>query len=283
MTQHMMTVGLHDNTFRHDVGSILGKPPKCVTYARDVKTFDGPVLFVDGFAIWPDADGVDSPHKIAWLHEPPCLIPTVYHDIRHNNGRFEKVLTYSAELLGQAGSNYAFMPYGGVWVPEDDWGIWPKDRLCSMLIGSKMSTTGHRIRHEIADAVAGLPVDFYGVRGEPVGYGAAAKVQVLAPYAFSIVGECCRVDNLFTEILLDCFAVGTVPIFWGCPNVADYFDPEGILSFETPQECAGIVRELSFDLYDSMRGPIARNFELMKPYAIADDWMYEHHLRAYEN
>lgn len=278
----MMTCNLFDNTFRHDVGSTLGKPPRQVRYLRDQKQFDGPTLFVDGFAIWPDE--VECPVKLGWLHEPPCLIPTVYYDIRHNNGRFDKVLTYSAELLGQAGANYTFMPYGGVWIPESEWGLhYPKTHLCSMLIGSKMATEGHRIRHEIADAVAGRGVNFYGVKGIAVDYGGNAKLQVLRNHAFSIVGEACRCDNLFTEILLDCFAVGTVPVFWGCPNVGDYFDPEGILSFETPAECVDIVRSLSTGLYEAMRPAIEHNFEAMKPYAIADDWMYEHILRAYEN
>ena len=38
----------------------------------------------------------------------------------------------------------------------------------------------------------------------------------------------CRRDY-FTEKLLDCFLTRTVPVYWGCPNVANYFDPDGII------------------------------------------------------
>lgn len=279
-----MTVNLLDNTFRHDLCSTFGKVPERLCYVRDLREWDGVTLFVDGFttdAEAPARDGVRSSVRLGWLHEPPCLIPTVYAAAADNLRHFDAVLTYDAALLALPG--FRFMPYGGIWIEPENWGLWPKNRLCSMLLGAKMATVGHRIRHTIADAVEGMGVDFFGVRGTPVSYGPAAKVQVLGEYAFSIVGEACRVDNLFTEILLDCFAVGTVPVFWGCPNLSQYFDERGVLSFETPAECAELVRGLSFRQYDALRPYAAENQKRAIEYAIADDWMYDHILHAYEN
>ncbi len=276
----MMAVNLFDATFAHEVCSTAGAVPAHVRYVRDQRAWDGVTLFTDGYLTRPEPDQVACPVKLGWLHEPPGLIPQVYADAVRAVDRFDAVLTYHPDLLARPG--FRFMPYGGVWVPRAEWGMRAKTRLCSMLIGAKSATAGHRIRPAIADAVAGLGVDFYGARGEPVPYGAATKLRVLASHAFSIVGETDRLDNLFTEWLLDCFALGTVPAFWGCPNVGDYFDARGVLNFETPEQCAQLVAGLSFDLYESLLPFAAENLRRVAEYAVAEDYMYRHILRAYE-
>lgn len=274
-----MIVNLFDDAFRHDVCSTAWKTPTHVAYVRDQIEFDGVTLFTDGYINLPIVDKVESRYKIGWLHEPECLHPDTYADSLANLHKFAFILTYYAPLLEMAG--YRFAPYAGTWIPEDRWGILPKTKLVSMLFGTKMSTEGHRIRPAIADAVDGRVADirFYGARGEPVDYSPETKYRVLADYAFSIVVETCRQDNLFTEILLDCFTVGTVPIFWGAPNVGEFFNAEGVLSFETVEECSYIVESLSFAVYEFMARAITDNFERVRRYAITEDWLYENVLK----
>jgi hypothetical protein len=50
-----------------------------------------------------------------------------------------------------------------------------------MLVGSKSTTEGHKIRHEIAGMIEdeGYEVDFYGIYGTPVSYGQETKLEVL--------------------------------------------------------------------------------------------------------
>lgn len=275
-----MIVNLFDNTFRHDVCSTGWAVPAHVQYVRDRQAHPGVTLFVDGFINRPEADQVDSPVKIGWLHEPQCLYPQVYADAVFNAHKFDCVLTYHAELLARPG--FRFMPYAGVWVPRAQWSMHAKIGLCSMLYGAKQATEGHRLRHAIADAVGAYDVHFFGARGTPVDYSPRTKVTVLARYAFSIVGETCRQENLFTEILLDCFATGTIPVFWGCPNVGDFFDERGVLSFETADECASLVGELSLGLYDSLSRYAQENLRRVADYAVAEDWLYRNVLQAYE-
>ena len=273
-----MLVNLFDNTFRHDVCSTAGAVPAHFEYVRDRAEFDGTTIFVDGFIAEPLL--ASSPVKVGWLHEPPCLIPAVYQAATHWAGYFDFIITYDAELLKLPG--FKFMPYAGTWITAKNRYMHPKGALVSMLLGSKQATEGHRSRHIWADAVSNLGVDFFGVRGDPVGYGPAAKMGVLGGYMFSIVGECCRVNNLFTEILLDCFALGTIPVFWGCPNIGRFFDARGILSFETPDECVHVVENLSSKQYRAMFPYAIDNLHTMAEYAVAEDWMYEHILKSYQ-
>ena len=78
-------------------------------------------------------------------------------------------------------------------------------------------------------------------------------------------------NNYFTETLVDVFRQGTVPIFWGCPNVGEYFNEKGILHFETGQQLFDILDNLSEDLYESKMEYIKENFELAKQYVSMDD------------
>lgn len=275
-----MICNLYDATFGHDVCSTAWKTPAQVRYVRNQPRFDGVTLFTDGFVVNGQAEKVESRVKLGWLHEPPELIPSVYQDAVQAADQFDRVLTYHPALLGL--DRFTFMPYAGVWIERADWGLPDKTKLVSMLLGNKFTTSGHVMRHRIAVALEGLPVDFYGVRGAPTDYSIRTKLRVLRPYAFSIVGEAQRLDNLFTEWLLDCFAVGTVPVFWGCPNVGDFFNPAGILSFETPQACAQIVAGLSLELYQSMLPAVADNLRRVEPYAVAEDWLYANVLKAYD-
>lgn len=275
-----MLVNIWDSTFAHDVCSTAHQVPAHVQYVRWLKKFGGVTLFTDGYLIDGSADQVDCPVKLGWLHEPPCLIWDVYAQARTNLVRFDSILTYHSELLKLPG--FRFMPYGGVWIDKAHWGV-PSEKkpyLCSQLAGDKLATDGHRLRHEIARS-AGLsrePVYQFGRYGEAVNYSAETKRRVLQPYAFSIVVEACRQDYLFTEILLDCFAVGTIPIFWGCPSIGDYFDTRGILSFETVEQCVEIVRGLSFAQYESLKPYAENNLKLVRDYAVAEDYLYLHHL-----
>ncbi|MFK5281932.1 hypothetical protein ACI3PL_20485, partial [Lacticaseibacillus paracasei] len=38
--------------------------------------------------------------------------------------------------------------------------------------------------------------------------------------------------GFFTEKLLDCFLMKTIPIYWGCSDIGTYFNKEGIIKFE---------------------------------------------------
>lgn len=288
-----MLVNLFDFNFRQSVCSVAYQTPQYIEYVRDRLDFDGVTLFTDAYINDGSVDRVRSCHKIAWLREPYCLHPDIYEQALGNAHKFDLVLTYYQPYLDMATdrfapyNNFRFCPYGGTWIDKRDWGIKPKTKLCSMLIGSKMSTRGHTIRHEIADMIEreGYPVDFYGVRGEPVGYGQDTKLKVLSDYAFSIVTETCREDNLFTEWLLDCLALGTIPIFWGCPNIDEYFNNEGIIEIDSLNDLATSLEIIS------VRSPRNHAVSLsaaywnlmdMQAYAVTEDWLYLNVLKDYE-
>jgi len=58
------------------------------------------------------------------------------------------------------------------------------------------------------------------------------KRDVLKQYKFSLCYENTRDDaGLITEKIFDCFAAGTVPVYYGAPNIQDYIPPECFIDF----------------------------------------------------
>lgn len=50
----------------------------------------------------------------------------------------------------------------------------------------------------------------------------ASKYQTLAGYDFAVCYENFRIRGFITEKLLDCLFAGTIPIYWGAPDVEDW-------------------------------------------------------------
>lgn len=85
---------------------------------------------------------------------------------------------------------------------------------------------------------------------------------------FSIIIENSTEMNYFSEKLIDCLLAKTVPLYWGCPNVFDFFDKRGIICFHTIDELIQIINEINFEEYYNRHSQIIeKNFELAKPYA----------------
>lgn len=264
----MITANLFDSNFPFDVGSVSGKPPEEIEYVRGAMDWDGVTLFTDAWMLRPEVDVVRSRYKVGWLHEGEELRPNVYSNSWHVRHKFDFILTYYKPLLEQDSSKYKFVPRGGIWTPKNQWGMHSKDKMVSMILSGKQQLSGHILRHKVADRFAN--VDLFGARGTHIG---THKAAALKDYRFSIIIEATRQDNFFSEHLLDCLAFGTIPIYWGCPNIGEFFDENGFISFTTPQELETILDSLSGELYLEMRQFASRNQKRIRQYEITDDWI----------
>lgn len=272
----MLTINLFDHNFSHSPFSTAFQSTDQIEWIRGLMKFDGITVFTDAYIHNPIVDEVKTDIRVGWLHETQCQHPVTYYlaSQPHIYEKFDYILTYYEPLLRHPSGKFRKVIYGGVWLPELEWGLRPKTKCISMLYGAKMATRGHQIRHEIAHALGDrYGIDYYGFRGTPVNYSPQTKLTVLKDYQFSIVCETCREDNLFTEILLDCFAVGTIPLFWGCPNISDYFDGLGILSFRSVQELESLIRELDEHTYDYLLTFARENLRRLPPFRITEEWM----------
>lgn len=202
--------------------------------------------------------------KIAWLVEPISINSYMYEWIKSNYNYFLEVWTHDLSIVNVI-PNAILVPVGGTWVPLDEHLIHNKTNLCSFISSDKNITIGHKLRHQIR-AILNDNVDQYGL-GYKYIYN---KADGLRSYAFSIVVENIKVDNYFTEKIIDCFLTGVIPIYYGTNNIKDIFDSNGIIFFNDINELETIIKSLSIDNYNSRIDAVKYNYEKAKEYIIIE-------------
>jgi hypothetical protein len=237
--------------------------------------FDGITLFTDDFIFDPVVDQVKSRLKIAWLFEPRCF-SNYYDRILEVENKFDHILTYDAELLKRS-PKYLKYIVGQSRVEDKHAKIYPKTKGVSMIASHKTTSEGHRFRHEIIRELhPKYNFDVWGSGYRPF----EDKLEPLKDYQYSICVMNSSSDNFFTEVLLDCFRVGTIPIFWGCPNINEYFTSNGMIEFENIKELDNVLSKIKYvkEKYshydiDDIDYFLKDNFEKVKQYIHTDDYI----------
>ncbi len=255
----------------------LSKYPEKVEYVGPYLNWEGITLFVD-LCFDPEhihiIDKVNSKYKVAWFHEPRGLNnlqPKRLNTLETIIDKFDFIMTYDEYLLDKYPDKCKFCIDNGIWVSDHMIKLHEKTKLASMIYSWKNWSPGHKIRHQVANLVQGL--DLYGSGpNNPINF----KEEGLKDYYFSITIENSKSKNYFTEKILDCFACGTIPIYWGCPNIGDYFDARGIIMFDSIKDLENIFKKMGdINYINSFKPYIKTNFEKVKEYSRYEDWIYK--------
>lgn len=66
---------------------------------------------------------------------------------------------------------------------------------------------------------------------------------------FSLVIENTSHHNYFTEKITDAIICKTVPIYWGCTNINEYYDSRGIIYVRSDDEAINVINKLTENDY----------------------------------
>ena len=271
-----LNVNVFDNDFRHlhknngRYSHVFSKISKNIKYLRDEKQFDGITLFTDNFIESNICNKVISKKKIGWLMESREINPGPYINFNKYKDNYDYTLTHDPELLKKYPNKTKPYIIGGCWIKENNYGLYNKSKNVSMIYSNKQMIEGHKLRHKVAEKL-GSKIDLYG-RG--TNHPLVNKEDALVDYRYSIVIENTKQKNYITEKLIDSLVVGTIPVYWGCPNLSDYFNMEGIITFNDVEDLNYILPKLNDKLYESKISAIGENLELAKQYAITEDWIF---------
>lgn len=216
----------------------------------------------------------EGPGQVAFLLETFFLHPEDY--LTALQKPFDHVLTHNSYFAKHKG--WLWYPHGGSFVPFDQWKIYEKTEDVSILLSPKQQLWGHKKFHEVVKEF-GDRVDVYGLDGY------VDKLNAIAPYRYTIVVEAEQTHDFFSEKLIDCLAVGTIPIYWGCPNSYQYFNTRGIIRFENLLELdfeLGRVLTMPFMEYTSKVEAIEDNLHRAKKFRVPEDWIYDHYPFLFE-
>ena len=198
--------------------------------------------------------------------------------------RFDLILTWDEEILKLP--NAVFCPLTETTqfntlpteLPEDAFQIYSKSKLVSAISSTKSMVPGHTTRLQFIDSIKDR-VDLFGRGIKEI----PSKLDGLKDYMFSVAIENATDINYFTEKLTDCLVTGTIPVYYGCPNVGDFFDMNGIITFNSMEELHQILDSLTPELYQSKLDSARKNFELAFNYPTDNNSMYKLYYKQYEH
>jgi len=265
-----MKIFLKDTCFSHCLFSNNPLPPiqfsDKIEWDRSKKFTDSDyIIFTDNLVY--EARN-NNKKDIAWLIEPYELQSHNYEYLRQNYNKFFKILTHDVDLLKLP--NAYKIPYGGCWIKKEDFNIYSKDKNFSIVCSNKNYLSGHKFRHECVNAIKEV-ADIYGNGYNPINY----KLESLRNYRYQIVVENVKKDFWFTEKLIDCFVTGTIPIYYGCPSIHEFFDINGLITFNNTDELKHKIANLNSDYYNSKIESIKINFKIAQEYILSENSIYK--------
>lgn len=234
------------------------------------------------------ADFLEGPLSIV-LPEPRATHPEVYYFVQENLRKYHRIYTFDRALLERAPQARKLL-FGTSFLRREDALTATTDSKTgiSFLCGSKDRIIGQRHRQSIyrgqmkLEAVTGRQLDFWRSckdhilpavcpRGNPIIHtDCSAKWGLHRPYQFSIILENSQQDNYFTEKILDCFLCKTVPIYWGCPNIGEFFSTDGIIfldGLDPLVKLPDIIKGCDSVKFESMLSAIEHNYQEAFKYA----------------
>lgn len=121
-----------------------------------------------------------------------------------------------------------------------------KTGFCSFVVSNAQADP---IRDEFFERLcAYAKVDSGGYYKNNIGSkdGVKDKLAFASDRKFSITFENSQVDGYVTEKILEGFAAHTVPIYWGCPEVKKYFNPEAFIYIERPEDVDAAIERIKY-------------------------------------
>jgi len=132
-----------------------------------------------------------------------------------------------------------------------------KPEHCSIIASGKQDLLGHQMRHGVVTWARqrGITLTVLGRGYAPF----ELKQDGLLNYRFSVIIENVQELDYFTEKLLDCLLCGTMPIYWGAPNIGDYFETSGMLICHNLEQIQQTIAMLPSSLSMKQTAALANN------------------------
>lgn len=107
-----------------------------------------------------------------------------------------------------------------------------KNKEISIVTSNRRIIPGHSTRLAFIEKLMAHPIsryiDIYGGGFKPI----ADKWDVISPYKYHLVLENTVLKDYWTEKIGDAFLGYSLPIYFGCPNIHDYFEPQSIKTID---------------------------------------------------
>jgi hypothetical protein len=196
-----------------------------------------------------------------------------------NHRAFDTILTHDDEIL-RACPNARLYLWGTTWMPPEIYhaiDVNIKKYSISVITGTKELTPAHTFRKSLymnQILMGTLPITWFRSSKGPlmpkIGNNpiiGESKAPLFLEYQYSVVIENCRQNNYFSEKLVDCLITKTIPIYYGCPNISNWFDTRGWIILESTSIQEFRMKCSRLPNYAAHVNVINENFERAKHYS----------------
>jgi hypothetical protein len=213
--------------------------------------------------------------------EPEAILPQQAKLISAAQS-YDYILTYNEKVLAECPNAYKYI-YGTTFVSElDSLLVNPFNKVFKLtcVTNDKQLTIGHKFRREVylnQLLIKNIPIQFYksnqsklpSIANNPtLPSSETSKIELFNDSQFSLVIENSRQKDYFTEKLCDCLITKTIPIYYGCPNISNYFDTTGwiILENDSINDLLHKINTITPLHYFIHLDTISKNTETVKKY-----------------
>lgn len=246
---------------------------KVFTKFYNPKDFDDNTLQNVNCSLFVD-DIPKSQEDLSELNILVLLEPNEYFGLHdwaiQNKHLFSFILTWSDKVLNNC-ENALFLPFGTTWLtPEQYQKNYKKEFQVSHVRGNLLKTYGHMLRHEYHNRVNELKIshkswETAGIR-EIESTCADAKCELFGDAQYGVVIENTSHRGYFTEKIMEMFLFKTIPVYWGCSNIGDFFNKEGIITFDNVDDLIYKLNDLDENYYNSKLNIIEENYNIALKY-----------------
>lgn len=207
------------------------------SYDREAAVPGGRVYFASAEVAWPPGYYAENESRMTYLRQFSRIFTC--HDI------FLDSVTYTTPFLPwMVNANHGpsiFATHArdaealGQIVEMD------KPKTLSVFCSLQDMNPTHRLRLRFVEQLKkhfGDKLDWYGNGVRPL----PEKWEGIAPYRYHLVLENQSAPNVITEKLYDSFLCLAYPIYWGAPNVDDFFDPRSYSAVDIKDLQGSIAR-----------------------------------------
>jgi hypothetical protein len=211
--------------------------------------------------------------------EPEAIIRA--EDYLVNNYKlYDYIFTFNETVLKVCPNAIKYI-FGTTWISSHVYSSIDTERKrfeISTIIGNKLLGPGHHFRKAVYIAQDSLPKHvtyrffksvFCPITLPPTSNDShfkdsshEGKSEAFLDSQFHLVIENSRQVNYFTEKLCDCLITKTIPIYYGCPNISEYFNTDGwiILESDSVAELSEKLLAITPLYYSTYTGVIQQNF-----------------------
>ena len=250
----------------HTICSSANNENKYVTWVYDELDSKNITFHIDD-AIHQHIDKNKNTLRYAWLAESSSIAVSAHSWVKENiqqvEDNYELIFTHDKRLLHLSPKMRHVIPNAVPWILPENRKIWtPKSKLCSMVASGKNMCLGHQIRQHVIRRLS-PHLDHFGWHFRQLEHKELAMID----YMFSVAMENDNYPSIWTEKITDCFITGTIPVYWGDPDIGEIFNTQGIIILTDDFK----VSDLNQDLYYSKMEFIKENFEIAMSIPTAED------------